>query len=286
MLRWVIALLVAANTGYFLWAQGHLAGWGWAPPVQREPERLGMQMAPQALRLLNAPRTGDAPAANGATPAAPAPAPAPAIDNGSTPPASEAPAVPPQPTAPPPAAPTGAPVVTPISQPGATPLAPSGSAAPTAATPATACWQAGAFTEAHASALREALTQLNPPPGSWQLAEFRIGGRWIVYMGRYDNQDALERKKAELRELKLVFRAVTTPGMAPGLSLGTYSTEAAARQALQDMMRAGVRTARVAQERAESRSYTLRLPTATPAQRAAVLKLGNALAGKSLVPCR
>jgi hypothetical protein len=209
------------------------------------------------------------------------------MDNGSTPPASEAPAVPPQPTAPPTAAPTGAPVVTPISQPGATPLAPSGSAASaSAAAPATACWQAGAFTEDQASTLREALTQLNPPPGSWQLAEFRIGGRWIVYMGRYDNQDALERKKAELRELKVAFRAVTTPGMAPGLSLGTYSTEAAARQALQDVMRTGVRTARVAQERAESRGYTLRLPTATPAQRTAVLKLGNALAGKPLMPCR
>jgi hypothetical protein len=280
MLRWVIALLVAANAGYFLWTQGHLARWGWAPPVQSEPERLGTQVAPDALRLLDAPPPVDAPAAPDASPATPGPAPG----NGAPPPASEPPAADPRPPAP--AAPNGAPAVTPISQPGTTPLAPSGRTGPTAASPDTACWQAGAFTEAQASVLRAALTQLDPPPGSWQLTESRVGGRWIVYMGRYDNQEALERKKAELRELKVVFRVVTTPGMGPGLSLGTYSTEAAARQGLQDVMRAGVRTARVAQERAESRSFLLRLPSATSAQRAAVLRLGNALAGKTLEPCR
>ena len=65
----------------------------------------------------------------------------------------------------------------------------------------------------------------------------------------------------------------------------TYSSEAAAQQALQNAVRDGVRSARVAQERAESISFTLRLPAATPAQRAAVASLGAPLAGKTLQAC-
>jgi hypothetical protein len=51
------------------------------------------------------------------------------------------------------------------------------------------------------------------------------------------------------------------------------------------VVRDGVRTARVAQERAESLSFTLRLPAATPAQQAAVASLGAPLAGKTLQAC-
>lgn len=273
MLRWVIALLVLANAGYFMWTQGHLAAWGWAPPDPSEPERLNNQIAPQALRLLNAPRTPEAdapPAANPPAQAEPAP-----------PAGAEPPPGPATPTAPPPAE----------AAPG-TPVAASETAATSATTavvpapPPTACWQAGAFTEAQAEPLRNALAQLGLPSGSWQLTESRIGGRWIVYMGRFDSPEALERKKAELRTIQMPFRVVSTPGLGPGLALGTYSTEGAAQQALQDAVRAGVRTARVAQERAESRSFTLRLPAIVPAQRSAVAGLGPALAGKTLEACR
>jgi len=95
----------------------------------------------------------------------------------------------------------------------------------------------------------------------------------------------VERKKAELRGLGVQFRELTANGLAPGLALGTYSSEAAARQALQQTEQAGVRTARVAQERAESVSYALRLPAITDAQRAAVEGLREAMAGKPLRRC-
>ena len=148
----------------------------------------------------------------------------------------------------------------------------------------TACWQAGGFTEAQTEALRNALVQLDLPR-SWQFNEARSGGRWIVYMGRYDNQEQVERKKAELRELKVSFRELSAAGLGPGLALGTYSSEAAAEKALADVVRTGVRTARVAQERAESVSFTLRLPRITPTQRDAVAGLGALLAGKPLKRC-
>jgi cell division protein FtsN len=268
MLRWVIALLLLANAGYFLWTQGHLAPLGLAPAEQREPERLKGQIRPEVQRLLNAPREVETPASGGV----PAVTPAPAASMVPTPetPAIETPT--PQPTPElPPAAPASAPSPSPT--------------APQLADAARACWQAGAFTEAQAERLRAALPELGLPANGWQLVESRSNGRWIVYMGRYDNAEQLERKRAELRQLKVDFRTVSAPGLAPGLALGTFSSEAAAQQALQKLVRDGVRTARVAQERAESLNFTLRLPVATRAQRDAVASLGAPLAGKTLQVC-
>jgi hypothetical protein len=121
------------------------------------------------------------------------------------------------------------------------------------------------------------------PASAWRLDEVRLGGRWIVYMGRY-NVEQMARKKSELRELKVDFREVNIAA-GPGLALGTFSTEEAAEQGLLDLGRKGVRTARVEPERGEVTSYVLRLPAVTEAQRAEVASLGAALAGKTLNPC-
>jgi cell division protein FtsN len=274
MLRWVIALLLVANAGYFLWTQGHLAPLGLAPAVEREPERLKEQIRPEVQRLLNAPREG-----------LPVPLPEPAQSPPGAPdtPTDETPATPapaPEPSA---ALPTSPVTPSPMSS-QLTAAQPDTIALATES--ARACWQAGAFTQAQADRLRVVVPELGLAAGSgWQLVESRSRGRWIVYMGRYDNAEQLERKKAELRGLKVDFRAVTAPGFAPGLALGTFSSEDAAKQALQKAVRDGVRTARVAQERAESVSFLLRLPAATPAQRTAVASLGAPLAGKTLQAC-
>jgi hypothetical protein len=272
MLRWALILLVLANVGYFAWSHGHLDSLGLAPVEQREPQRLTKQVAPEVLRLLNGPKgIPDADNAAPTSPAAPANAAAPAplaASNGST--TAAAPAAPVEESPPPKPAPS-----------------------PSVATPAPgvagneprACWLAAGFTEAQTELLRAELALLGLPASQWQLTETRSGGRWIVYMGRYDNTEQLERKKAELRGLGVQFREITAAGLAPGLALGTYSTEAAARQALQKTEQDGVRTAKVAQERAESVSYALRLPAITAAQRAAVDGLGEAMAGKALRRC-
>jgi hypothetical protein len=148
----------------------------------------------------------------------------------------------------------------------------------------TACWQAGGFTPPQADSLRSALTALALPAGSWQLDEQRTGGRWVVYMGRY-SEELMVRKKTELKELGVEFREVSVPALAPGLALGTFSSEAAAQQALKDLSKKGVNTARVAQERPEGSAFSLRLPAATDAQRDLVAALGAPLAGKTLQRC-
>ena len=164
------------------------------------------------------------------------------------------------------------------------PVEPAPHAAQTVVETPTACWQASGFNDAQATALKRELTRLGLPGDRWSLSEIRTGGRWVVYMGRY-NDDLLQRKKEELRQLKVEFRTLTAPPLGNGLALGTYSTEDAAEQGLKDVVRKGVRSARVAQERDPSSSYTLRLPAITPDEHAVLKTLGSALAGKSLQPC-
>jgi hypothetical protein len=156
--------------------------------------------------------------------------------------------------------------------------------APVVASPATACWQAGGYTPAQAEALRGALVSAGLGEGQWQLSETRSSGRWVVYMGRY-NDEQMEKKKGELRELKIEFREVNLPSTGPGLALGTFSSEEAVQQALKDVAKKGVRTARAAVERPETVTVALRLPAITDVQKASVEGLGPALAGKTLERC-
>jgi len=250
MLRVVIGLLVLANAGYFAWTQGYLGALGLKPVVQSEPERLRSQIKPEGLRLLNAPRPAEAPSNDATAPTATPPSPpAPEATAATTVAAAEVPAKP-----------------------------------QTDNTPATACWQAAIYSPAQADVLRSALQQLGLPDGAWRLNEVLSGGRWIVYMGRY-NDEQMARKKTELRDIKIEFREVTVPALGRGLALGTFSSEASAEQALQDLSKKGVRTARVALERPEGTNFVLRLPAATEAQRTAVNGLGAALASKRLQPC-
>lgn len=262
MLRWVIAVLLLANGLYFAWTQGHLVAIGFPPPSDpREPQRLTKQIAPESVRLLNGPRGAEPP--TNTPPARPAPPPASAPTTEPPPPTSATPA-----TAP-------APAVTSASAP----------ASPPSANEPRACWQASGFTPEQAELLRAELRLLGLGPGDWQLSEIRSPGRWIVYMGRYDNAEQASRKKAELRGLGIDFRDVNTSGLAPGIALGTFSSEEAAQEGLQQAERRTVRTARVVQERAESLSYSLRLPAIGETLRTRIEGLGPAMAGRGLQRC-
>lgn len=157
--------------------------------------------------------------------------------------------------------------------------------APTATAPADAgeCLQAGVFDDKQAAALRTAAAAL--PPGSWSLESTPIAGRWMIYMGRFDDQDTLDKKRAELRARKVDFdRAGGTLEL--GLSLGRFSTEEAAQRGLTALNAQGVRTARVIQERQAATGFILKLPAVTDAQRQQWLAtLRPAMAGKTLGSC-
>jgi hypothetical protein len=273
MLRRLVFWLLLANLAYWAWGQGWLVALGpWAAPaVQREPERLQQQIDPGGITLLP---PSAAPTATSLAAAPPVPAPADGVAGATG--AADATPVPPEP-APPAAEPVAAPVATP----------PVAASAP--ANEPRMCLQMGVLTERQAEAIRPVLDRALPKE-AWSLESSVQPARWVVYIGRLPNADTLVSRRAELRQLRVDYRDVTVPGLPPGLALGTYSSEGAAQQSLRDLTRAGVKGARVAEERTEATLYMARLPKVTAAQRTAATRALAAVAGspwgnKSLQPC-
>ncbi|WP_159915352.1 SPOR domain-containing protein [Pantoea sp. 18069] len=165
----------------------------------------------------------------------------------------------------------------------AAPAAPPSPGAPTAAQDGPAqCLQAGIYDDDASDTLRRALV-LQLPEGSWNLAPFTQSGRWMVYMGKFADNQALEKKRAELTARKLDHDRAGGV-LEPGLSLGRFASEEAATRELTQLVRQGVRSARVVQERPDKHGFVLRLPAATPALRAQLEAL-PAFAGKPLRAC-
>ena len=146
------------------------------------------------------------------------------------------------------------------------------------------CLQAGLFDETQTTALRQA-AQVALPAGSWSLNEVLVPPRWIVYMGKYADAPALARKRTELAALDVRADVVSSPALAPGLSLGTFESEVRAATELAALVKRGVRTAQVVQESAESRASMLRITPVDDAVRSRLDELQPVLAGRSLRPC-
>lgn len=181
-----------------------------------------------------------------------------------------------------PAASTAAPAPVPTPEPA--PLDAPESSASTMATGPSRCWQAGTFDDKQIVAVRTALRDLDIPAEQWELQTSAVNGRWMVYLGKFPNTEALELRRAELRQQGVSFDRATG-ALEPGLSLGRFPSEEAATRELTTFLRKGVRGARVVQERAETTLYTLRLPHVAPELHARVERLKPALAGKPLRLC-
>ena len=247
MLRLLVLLLVLANVGHYAWEQGLLAPIGLAPVPQTEPQRISEQIRPEALRLLpiNGPRKPEA--STGTT--------------GNT--------------GNPKAAPSAA---------AAVPAAASGTASSAQAVAATQCLQAGLYNEEQTAALRNRL-QSQLPAGSWVLESSVEPARWLVYMGKYANAEALAKKRIELRARRVYFEALDNPALEPGLLLGSFATQAEAETGLARMAGLGVKTARVVQGRPELRGQRLVLAAVDSNLRSRLDSLKPQLLGKTLQTC-
>ena len=248
MLRLAVIVLLLANAGYYAWSQGLLRPLGYAPQEQSEPQRMNQQIRPETLQILkvNPSKTSSAaPPGSTSTPTPIPTSPSPATAANDSP-------------------------------------APSTTPAASALADSAECLQAGVFDDRQAEALRTAAAGL--PAGSWTLEPTPIPGRWMVYMGRFDDIETLDRKRAELRARKVDHdRAGGTLEL--GLSLGRFASKEAAERELTNLGTKGVRTARVVQERAEAPGFTLRLPAVNDALRAQLDVLRTAMAGKTLRAC-
>jgi hypothetical protein len=147
------------------------------------------------------------------------------------------------------------------------------------------CLLAGPFNEAQADALRSALNDGGLPAGSWSLESTLESARWIIYMGKYASTEIMAKKRAELSLMNLKAEPVRNPALEPGLSLGGFESQTAANAELTRLGQQGIRTAKVMQEREESRLAFLKLPAATEGMKASLEGIRPALVGKPLRKC-
>jgi hypothetical protein len=298
MLRLFVLLLLLANALYLVWTQGLLAPYGFAPASQAEPERLGQQIRPEAIKLIEAEPAQPAasaasvPLAPGSAVLAPgfsASVPVPAAVPASASPVSAASSASAASAA---ASPVSAAVfaaAVPISAPGVSAAlapvilrTPEPDSAPEPAEPH--CLQAGLFTEFQANAMRPRL-QAALPAGSWLFAGTGKSVRWIVYMGKYASKDVMNKKRILLEQAGVPSDLSASPLLSPGLSLGSFKPKAQAEAALVTFAEHGIRTAKVIQERPELPTQWLRLPAPSPALQAKAKTLIPKISGKRLQPC-
>lgn len=171
------------------------------------------------------------------------------------------------------------------------PQSPAPTNTPQAATSVTpiVCLNAGVFNDKQSAVLKQTLsTKL--PDMRWRFEETNIPARWIVYMGKYPNNSMRDLKKSQLDQIKVRYEVLTENSLEPGLSLGSHATQLAANQALQQLVKQGVRTARVLQESPDQKGQTLVVPAIDEASRGklntAYASLSGQLANKSLQVCK
>lgn len=122
------------------------------------------------------------------------------------------------------------------------------------------CLEAGPLTDRAVDAAARELAQAGVPAGGWVDMRRELPGRWIVYMGRYTEREALQRKAEELQRLGLVASELRAPAeLAPGLALGEFGAQADAQARLDRLQSRGVRTARVVQLPSPGAEHRLRV---------------------------
>ena len=150
---------------------------------------------------------------------------------------------------------------------------------------ASVCLQAGVFNDQQSTALRQALAA-KLPAGSWRLDTSTLPARWIVYMGKYPDNKARDLKKSQLVKIKVPFEPLADAALEPGISLGSHGSQDAANQALDQLFRQGVRTAKVLQVQSGQTGFQLVLPSVDAALRPQLTTIQSQLAGKPLLPCK
>jgi len=211
MLRALVVFFLLVNAGLYWWLHDNAT----ALQADREPQRLNHQVTPDAVQVLpdlpaaSAPRRGASAASANAAAA-------------SGPEASVATV-----SAPPPAASAVA-----LARPVADTLA---------------CAETPPLNDAEFAALKATLGKAGLPDSAIGERRQTKGGAWIVYLGKFADADARQDKVTELRRLDLKAEPVNSPvALAPGLSLGQFTSQADATTRLAELARRGVRTARVA----------------------------------------
>jgi hypothetical protein len=162
-------------------------------------------------------------------------------------------------------------------------LNPAAAAAVLASTPA--CVEAGPFRAAEVQTAEQVLAA-RLPAGSWSRVIVERPGRWVVYVGRFPNREALERRRAELAALQIQADELRgLPEHEPGLTLGSHDSPAAAEAALEQITQRGVRGARVLTLAASGTDVLLRIERGSAELRSQALALQLPALGAGFSAC-
>jgi hypothetical protein len=251
VLRILVAALLAANLCFVAWSQGWLDGVVSARSIgDREPERVTRQVHPELVRVLG-PTAASAASAGAASVSA-------------DPAASSAAAV--------------AAAASSTSSPADSPASTASSASAAAI-----CLEAGPFTDADVARAQTAAQKALSGAVVSDQKSVRPGV-WLVYMGRYANQEALQKKEEELKRRKLQYTEVAgIPNLMPGLSLGRFTDRDAAAKAMDQFTELNIHTAHIVQLVPATTVHLLRVETddTALAKLAGTLKLGAPAKGFS-----
>jgi len=146
------------------------------------------------------------------------------------------------------------------------------------------CLQSALLDERQLGAVRSVAASL--PAGSFSLQEAIEPARWIVYMGKYPNSEAVAKKKAELRKMNVTYQPLKNAALEPGFTIGSWRTQSQANDALANLANRGVRTAKVVQEFPERKGQIIKLPAVDDTLRPHIKDIKSALGADGLVACR
>ena len=146
------------------------------------------------------------------------------------------------------------------------------------------CLEAGPFTVSALESAEQALAAVIPERG-WIRAGRELGAQFGVVIGPLAGRDAVQKKEAELKSLRVSYEETRLPGdRDPSLALGRFDSRAAAEAELESLTKRGVRTARVATTREAGTEWRLRLDSASPSL-AAQLRGLSLPGGGAFAPC-
>jgi len=158
-------------------------------------------------------------------------------------------------------------------------------AAASAAESSLVCLEAGPFDDGTIAAA-ENIVRASLPQGAWTRTTQPVPARWIVYMGRYANRDAQQKKEQELARLKVAYDEVSgAPALEPGLSLGHFPSRELADSALQRLADRGIHTGKVVELSKAGALYMLRVDRADAEMSGKVSALRGDVLGRGFAAC-
>jgi hypothetical protein len=154
-----------------------------------------------------------------------------------------------------------------------------------AAVAADVCLEAGPFAAAALAGAEKALLAAGFAAGSWTTSAAAPKGVYLIYMGRYEDDEALQRKLEELKRRRIEAHPVRQAELQPGIEVQRFDDKDEAEAALARLSQRGLRTARVLTLVPPQPQLMLRLAEAEPSRTDALATLKLAPSVDGFRPC-